>query len=79
MYLHLKDSTIKLTEVVAVTRSIIPATNFTPKYFAMCVYVKGLSEPIVHTYEDETERDEVFAEVRDSLDAYREEDNTSNN
>ncbi len=69
MYLHLKDSTIKLDEVLAVTKNVIPATNFTPKYFAMCVYVKGI-EPIVHTYEDEEERDDIFAAVRDALDAY---------
>ena len=56
MYLHLKESTIKLSEIVAVIKTVIPATNFTPKYFAMAVYLKGI-EPIVHTYEDETERD----------------------
>ena len=68
MYIHLKDSTIKVTEVVAVTKTIIPATNFTPKYFAMCVYVKGI-EPIVHTYETEDERDTIFESVRDILSA----------
>jgi hypothetical protein len=78
MYIHLKDSTIKLSEIVAVTKNVIPATNFTPQYFAMAVYVKGI-EPIIHTYELEKERDEVFAEVRETLDEYREESNSSTN
>lgn len=70
MYLHLKDSTIKLSEIVAVTKNVIPATNFTPQYFAMAVYVKGL-EPIIHTYESEEDRDEIFSEVREALDEFR--------
>lgn len=66
MYLYLKDSTIKISEIAAVTKVVIPATNFTPKYFAMCVYVKGF-EPIVHSYETEEERDSTFSEVSDIL------------
>lgn len=66
MYIHLKDSTIKVTEVVAVTKTIIPATNFTPKYFAMCVYVKGI-EPIIHTYVTEDERDNIYKSIKDIL------------
>lgn len=72
MYLHLKDSTIKLSEIVAVTKAMIPATNFMPKYYAMAVYIKGITEPIIHTYEEEAERDEVFSEVKEVLDEYRE-------
>ena len=71
MYLHLKDSTIKLNKVVAITKNVVPATNFTQQYYAMCVYVEGI-DPIVHTYETEEERDEVFVDFRDALDEYRE-------
>ena len=78
MYLHLKESTIKLSEVIAITKNVIPATNFTPKYYAMCVYLKGV-EPIMHTYETEEERDDVFVAFRDALDECREEDNTDTN
>ena len=49
----------------------VPATNFTQQYYAMCVYVEGI-DPIVHTYETEEERDEVFVDFRDALDEYRE-------
>lgn len=78
MYLHLKDSTIKLSEIVAVTKSVIPATNFTPQYFVMAVYVKGI-EAIVHTFETEEERDDIFIQVREVLDEYRKENPYSSN
>lgn len=68
MYIHLKDSTIKLQKVTALTKGIIPETNYTPVYYTMCVYVEGGAQPIVHTYESEQERDEVFVEFRDMLD-----------
>lgn len=68
MFIHLKDSTIKLTDVVAVTKSVVPETNFTPTYYAMCVYLKGIAQPIIHTYETEEERNEIFTEFRDTLD-----------
>lgn len=68
MFIHLKDSTIKLIEVVAVTKSVVPETNFTPTYYAMCVYLKGIAQPIVHTYEHEQERDAIFTEFKDVLD-----------
>lgn len=79
MYIHLKESTIKSSEVLAVTKNIIPATNFTPQYFAMAVYVKGINEPIVHTYEDEEERDEVFAELREALDECKQDNSEHTN
>ena len=78
MYLHLKDSTIKLSEIVAVTKSVIPATNFTPQYFVMAVYVKGI-EAIVHTFETAEERDDTFTQVREVLDEYRKENPYSSN
>ena len=68
MYINLKDSIIKKYSINAVTKTVIPATNFTPKYFAMCVYI-GNVEPIVHTYETEEERDSVFNGVVDALNA----------
>lgn len=68
MFIHLKDSTIKLTEVVAVTKSVVPETNFTPTYYAMCVYLHGVAQPIVHTYQQEQERDDIFTEFNDALD-----------
>lgn len=68
MIIHLKDSTIRLNSVVAITKGIVPETNFTPAYYTMCVYLSGVSQPIVHTYEAETERDEIFIEFRDALD-----------
>lgn len=60
MFVYLTDSMIATSEIAAITKSIIPATNFTPVYYTVCVYLKGNSQPIVHTYETEEERNEVF-------------------
>ena len=79
MYLHLKESTIKLSEVIAITQTVIPATMHTSEYYAMAVYLKGISQPLVHTYETEEERNEIFEEVRDALDECAKECNTETN
>lgn len=68
--IHLKDSTIKLSCVAAITKGIVPETNFTPVYYTMVVHLTGCTQPIVHTYESAEERDEVFIEFRDRLDEY---------
>lgn len=60
MFIYLQDSIINEKEIAAITRSVIPATNFTPVYYTVCIYLKGNSQPIVHTYETEEERNEVF-------------------
>lgn len=60
MFIYLQDSIINESEIAAITRSAIPATNFSPVYYTVCVYLKGNSQPIVHTYETEEERNEVF-------------------
>lgn len=60
MFVYLTDSIIDTSEIAAITKSVIPATNFTPMYYTVCVYLKGNSQPIVHTYETEEERNEVF-------------------
>lgn len=70
MYLHLKESTIKLSEVVAITQTVIPATVHTEAYAAMAVYLKGVTQPLVHTYETEEERNEIFEKFRDALDEF---------
>lgn len=68
--IHLKDSTIKLNCVAAITKGIVPETNFTPVYYTMVVYLTGCAQPIVHTYESAEERDEIFTEFRDTLDEH---------
>ena len=69
MYLHLKESTFKLDKIIAVTKTVIPATVHTPVYYAMVVYLEGVTQPLVHTYEQEQERDEIFDDVRECLNA----------
>ena len=56
MFIVLKDSTIRVSEVVAVTKSTILATLNTPEYYAMNIYLKNIPQPIVHIYTDEEER-----------------------
>ena len=68
MFIHLKDSTIKLSKVTAITKGVMPATNFTPTYYTMIVCLEDVAQPIVHTYETEEERNEIFTEFRDALD-----------
>ena len=74
--IHLKDSTIKLDCVAAITKGLVPETNFTPVYYTMVVYLIGCAQPIVHTYESAEERDEIFTEFRDVLDEHRKLSNT---
>ena len=69
MYIYLKDSTIKLSKITAVAKSIVPETNFTPVFYTMVVYLEDVSQPLVHTYETEEARDEVFNMVNNALDA----------
>ena len=60
MFLHTQDSSIRTEAVIAVTKGVIPATNFTPTYFTVCVYLHTVNQPIVHTFETEDERDVMF-------------------
>ena len=62
-----KDSMIRSNHVIAVTRGIVPATNFTPAYYTVVVYVNGVSQPLVHTFENEQERDEIFVLFKNAL------------
>ena len=68
MFIHLKDSTINLTQVSALTKGVVTLEDNT--YFTMCVYVVGSLQPLVHTYESEQERDETFEEFKEALNAY---------
>lgn len=68
MYLHLKESTFKLNKVVAITKLSLPATMQTPEYYVVAVYLDGVDQPLIHTYESVEERDEVFSEIREALD-----------
>ena len=70
MFIHTKDSTIKLEKVVALTKGMIPATNFTSEYFTVCVYLEKITQPLVHTFETEQDRDELFVEFRNALDVH---------
>lgn len=67
MLIHLKDSTFRLDKVTAITKGVLPETNYTPLYYTMCVYVEGSAQPIVHTYETEEERNENYTLVRGHL------------
>ena len=69
MFIHLKDSTIRLESVTAITKGIVTLEDNT--YYTMCVYVVGSLQPLVHTYESEQERDETFLEIKELLDADR--------
>lgn len=79
MYIHLKDSTIKIDKVVALTKTVLPATMQTPEYYVLVVYIEGVEQPLVHTYETVEERDEVLAEFREILDEYTTNSNESTN
>ena len=67
MFLNSLDSTIRTEAVTAVTKGVLPATNFTPAYYTVCVYLHSVQQPIVHTFETEEERDALFSDFVDSL------------
>lgn len=60
MFIDLIDSFVRKDSITAVAKSVIPATNFTPEYFTMCVYLLGAAQPLIHTYETEEERNEAY-------------------
>lgn len=70
MFIVLKDSTIRVSEIVAVTKSTILATLNTPEYYAMNIYLKNIPQPIVHIYTDEEERQETYTLVLQTLQEY---------
>lgn len=70
MYLHLRESTFRIDKVVAITKLTLPATMQTPEYYVVAVYLDGVDQPLIHTYESLEERDEVFSEIREALDEY---------
>lgn len=60
MFINLIDSNVRIDSIVAVAKSLIPATNFTPEYYTMCIYLQGVSQPLIHSYATETERDDAY-------------------
>lgn len=70
MFIHLQDATIRVEAVSAIARSIIPATNYTPEYYTIIVYLVGCAQPLLHTYETEEERNSVFEELKGTLDEH---------
>ena len=68
MFIHTKDTTIKLTKITAITKITIPATMHTPECYAVCVYLESLTQPIVIAHDTVEERDELFEEFRSTLD-----------
>lgn len=63
MFLFLKDSAINVYRICAVTKGNVPATHASPEFFVMNVYLENLDQPLMHTYLDESERDQVYQEV----------------
>lgn len=63
MFLFLKDSAINVYRICAVTKGNVPATHASPEIFVMNVYLENLDQPLMHTYLDESERDQVYQEV----------------
>ena len=68
MFIHTKDTTIKLTKITAITKTTIPATMYTPECYALGVYLEGVTQPIVIAHDTVEERDELFEEFRSTLD-----------
>ena len=60
MFVDLIDSKVRIDSIVAVAKSLIPATNFTPEYYTICIYLQGVSQPLIISYATETERDDAY-------------------
>lgn len=70
MFIHLQEATIRVDAISAIARSIIPATNYTPEYYTIIVYLVGCAQPLAHMYETEEERNSVFEELKGTLDEH---------
>lgn len=60
-FLKLKDVTVRLNSIVAYGGMKIPQTMQTPEFSAISIWLAEGKEPIVATYELETERDTDLA------------------
>lgn len=69
MIVELKEITIRLDEVNAFGKLLIPNTLQTPTYYAIAVWFKGVTEPITITYSSEEERDNDLAILREGIHA----------
>lgn len=64
MFINLEETLIKKESIIAIAKSIIPATNFTPEYYTTCVYLEGFSQPLILSYaEEEEERDKIYTDL----------------
>lgn len=68
MFIHLSDSSFKVSDIKAITKGSFPVTDAGVDLFTMAVYLEGVPQPIVHTYTTSEERDEVFFAVRNIID-----------
>lgn len=67
MFIDLVDSFVSKDSITAVAKSIIPETNFTPTYYTMCIYLLGASQPLIHSYESEEDRDAAYTKLCELL------------
>lgn len=67
MIVELKEITIRLDDVNAYGKLLIPHTLQTPTYYAIAVWFKGVPEPITITYSSEDERDNDLAIIREGM------------
>jgi hypothetical protein len=63
MFINLEETSIKKESIIAIAKSIIPATNFTPEYYTTCVYLEGFSQPLILSYAEEEERDKIYTDL----------------
>lgn len=62
MFINLEETSIKKESIIAIAKSIIPATNFTPEYSTVCVYLEGFSQPLILSYEESEVRDKIYTD-----------------
>ena len=63
MFINLEETSIKKESIIAIAKSIIPATNFTPEYYTTCVFLEGFSQPLILSYAEEEERDKIYTDL----------------
>lgn len=63
MFINLEETSIKKESIIAIAKSIIPATNFTPEFHTTCVYLEGFSQPLILSYAEEEERDKIYTDL----------------
>ncbi len=67
--IDLKDLIFDRFDMVAFGKMTIPQTMQTPEMYALSIYLRGFTQPLIVTYEDVKERDKEYDVIKTAINA----------